>query len=192
MVRRRPRPDVHALPAADGTIALLALDAQAQIASPAERRWLPLADLFAGPGETTFDRARELLVAFKFSLCTGGESTAFGRVMRPQGVAIAIFNIAVWMRLAAVDQIGVTRIACGPAGPKPFRAIGAERALAGKHWPIEDWGSVEAALLEEVRLRTSAHRATEGYRRHLVGVALRRVVKRAYRDAVSPVPELNR
>ncbi len=182
----------HALPAADGTIALLALDAEAQIASVAGRRWLPLADLFAGPGETTFDRAREVLVAFRFALCAGGEATAFARVMRPQGVAIAILNMAVWIRLGAGGRIDDIRIACGPAGPKPFRAIAAEKALVGDPWPIENWSAVEAALLEEVRFRTSAHRATQGYRRHLVGVVLRRVVKRAYRDAVSPVPEMNR
>ena len=182
----------HALPAADGTIALLALNAEAQIASMAGRRWLPLADLFAGPGETTFDRAREVLVAFRFPLCAIGESTAFDRVMRPQGVAIAILNMAVWIRLAAGGRIGDIRIACGPAGPKPFRAIAAEAMLAGNSWPIENWPAVEAKLLEETRFRTSAHRATKGYRRHLVGVVLRRVVKRAYRDAVSPVPEMNR
>ena len=182
----------HALPAADGTIALLALDADAQIASVAGRRWLPLADLFAGPGETTFDRAREVLVAFRFPLCSDGESTAFARVMRPQGVAIAILNMAVWIRLAAGGRIGGIRIACGPAGPMPFRAIATESMLTGSPWPIENWGAVEAALLEETRFRTSAHRATQGYRRHLVGVVLRRTVKKAHRDAASPVPEMNR
>jgi carbon-monoxide dehydrogenase medium subunit len=182
----------HALPAADGTIALLALDAQAQIASPAGRRWSPLAELFAGPGETTFDRTREVLVGFSFPLCGDGEASAFGRVMRPQGVAIAILNMAVWVRLDAAAGIADIRIACGPAGPVPFRALRAERNLAGKRWPIDDWPSVEAVLLDEVRLRTSAHRATQGYRRHLIGVLMRRVVRKAHRDAISPVPELSR
>ncbi|MBC8496104.1 MAG: FAD binding domain-containing protein, partial [Chloroflexi bacterium] len=45
----------HALPAADGTIALIALDAEAEVASLGERRRVPLEQLFAGPGESTLD-----------------------------------------------------------------------------------------------------------------------------------------
>src|SRR6478672_5023746 len=44
----------HALPAADGTVALLALDAEAQVArrgqSGVSQQWLPLPSLFKGPG----------------------------------------------------------------------------------------------------------------------------------------------
>ena len=40
----------HALPAADGTIALLALDATAEIASLNGSRRLPVAELFEGQG----------------------------------------------------------------------------------------------------------------------------------------------
>ena len=57
----------HGLPAGDGTIALLALDAEVKIASGSGAyRWEPLVDIFAGPGEVTFDRNRELLVGFRF------------------------------------------------------------------------------------------------------------------------------
>ena len=45
----------HALPAGDGTIAALALDAQVEIASRAGRRIVPMESLFLGPGRSALD-----------------------------------------------------------------------------------------------------------------------------------------
>src|SRR5512134_717520 len=58
----------HALPAADGTIALLALDAEAEIASTAGIRRVPLSTLFLGPGNSSLKHAEELLVGFYLPL----------------------------------------------------------------------------------------------------------------------------
>ena len=41
----------HALPAGDGTIALAALDAQVEVASPSGRKRVSILDLFRGPGQ---------------------------------------------------------------------------------------------------------------------------------------------
>ncbi len=73
----------HGLPAGDGTISLLALNAEVRIDSlSGESRWEPLVDIFAGPGEVTFDRRRELLIGFRFSV--KGESR---RICIPPGYA---------------------------------------------------------------------------------------------------------
>ena len=45
----------HALPAADGTISLLALEAEAEVANTTGRHRVPLQALFKGPGESTLD-----------------------------------------------------------------------------------------------------------------------------------------
>ena len=94
----------HALPAADGTIALLALDAQAEIASPlsgAERsrsagsvktRRIPFKELFLGPGKSALKHGEELLVGFYLPLSKNGQASYFKRIMRPQGVALPIFG----------------------------------------------------------------------------------------------------
>lgn len=179
----------HALPAGDGTIALLALDAQAELASLTRRRWLPLADLFSGPGTTTFDRSREVLVRFRVRLTDAGQASVFERVMRPQGVAIAILNMACWVEVDPTGVVARIRLALGPAGPKPFRAVRTESSFLGR--PIDEPALEEAGrvLLEESSLRTSAHRASREYRQHLVGVLLRRVVLPAYRAARAEMPE---
>ena len=168
----------HALPAGDGTIALVALDAQACIATLEGETWQPIKELFEGPGKTKFDRARELLKGFRIQPKQGREASAFDRIMRPQGVAIAILNMAVWMRLDPKNVINQIRIAVGPGGPTPFRAFNLEDMLCGR--PVDE-NTLEIAsreLLEEIRLRTSKHRATEAYRRHLIATLLQRTAAR--------------
>ena len=173
----------HALPAADGAIALLALDAQAEVASPAGRRRVPLADLYLGPGRSALKHA-EMLVGFWLPLAPKTAASAFRRVMRPQGVALPILNAAVWLAREG-DRVAQIRIAVGPFGPVPRRATAAEGVLCG-HAPDE--ATLDAALealLREARFRTSRYRATETYRRHLAGILLRETIRTAWQRAGS-------
>ena len=170
----------HALPAGDGTISLLALNAEVKIASNlGESRWEPLVDIFAGPGEVTFDRNCELLVGFRFPAKQDGEDSAFQRVMRPQGVAIAILNMAAWVKFDNNNQLEDVRISCGPAGPRPFRAYQTENIFKGKRFDELIFNRACGVLESEVRLRTSRHRATKEYREQLLPVLLREVLETA-------------
>jgi len=172
----------HALPAADGTIALLALGAIAEVASPEGRRSVPLQQLFAGPGQSTLRPRADILVGFLLPQRSLGQASAFRRVMRPQGVAIAILNTAVWLERqdGCIREI---RIAVGPAGPTPFRAQQTEAVLRGKSPAPEVRAAAYQALLEEARFRTSPHRATAEYRRYLAGLLLEEVLELAWERA---------
>lgn len=174
----------HALPAADGTIALLTLDAQAELASRAGRRWAPVETLFKAPGEAAFDRQQEILIRFAFPLRRCGEGSAFSRVMRPQGLAIALLNLAAWLRLDPAGNVERVRLAVGPSGPVPRRARAAEQALQGRPLAAESLAEAVRALRHEVRLRTSPHRATSEYRFHLLDPLLGRVLRAAHAEAV--------
>jgi CO/xanthine dehydrogenase FAD-binding subunit len=170
----------HALPAGDGTIALLALDAEVNIASKdGTTRWEPLVDIFAGPGKVTFDRSQELLVGFRFPVRGNGEASAFHRIMRPQGVAIAILNMAAWVKLDAAGTFADIHIACGPAGPKPFRAYQTEQFIRGKRFDENLFAQACQIIGSEVSLRTSRHRATREYRAQLIPVLLKEVLDTA-------------
>ena len=175
----------HALPAGDGTISMLALDTEVQITSKAGSSWQPLIDIFAGPGKVVFDRDQEIVTGFRFAARGDREASAFHRVMRPQGVAIAILNMAAWVKLAADGSLEKVRISCGPAGPKPFRAYKTEKSLAGKKWDGAALEKSAEVLSEEVSLRTSAHRATKEYRHHLLPVLLKEVMDNAVERAGS-------
>ncbi len=178
----------HGLPAADGTIALLALGAQAIVAGPEGRHEMALADLFAAPGRLTLAPRESLLVGFRVPGRRDGEGSAFRRIMRPQGVAIAILNMALWLRLDQTGTIGDARLALGPGGPTPRRFERGEQALRGQPASHVDLEVVLDALREEVRLRSSAHRASADYRHHLLGVLLRHVLQQAVASARGEPP----
>jgi len=173
----------HALPAGDGTVGLLALDTEVQLASLEGSRWAPLLEIFAGPGRVTFDRSQELVAGFRFRSQGEGEASSFHRVMRPQGVAIAILNAAAWVKVQEGEFKDV-RISVGPAGPKPFRGFQTETFLQGKDLEEDFFTEAVSILAEEVSLRTSAHRATKAYRHQLLPVLLQQVLETAVSRSV--------
>jgi xanthine dehydrogenase FAD-binding subunit len=170
----------HALPAADGTIALLALNATAEVASLKGSRRIPLGDLFAGPGKSTLKAGLELLVGFHVPLAAALEASAFKRIMRPQGVALPILNVAVWLRRTA-EMIDAVRIAIGPSGPTPRRVEEAEAALAGNALTAGACNSAIEALLAQVVFRNSPRRASPEYRRDLIGDLMRATLECAWK-----------
>ena len=181
----------HALPAADGTIALLALNAQAEIATsalpqnhrddvsgvravPSSERSrsvsthrVPFQELFLGPGKSSLKHGEELIVGFYLPISTSYQASCFKRIMRPQGVALPILNCAVWLEREN-DNIHEIRIAVGPGGGTPFRATQAEDVLRGQSINEKTIESAFEALLIQAQFRTSARRAGADYRRHIV------------------------
>ncbi len=172
----------HALPAGDGSIALLAVGAQAEVASLEGIRKLPVEELFLGPGRSALDPGRELLVGFFVDLVQKGQASIHRRVMRPQGVAIAILNMAVWLERSG-HRIQRARLAIGPAGPTPFRARNTEEMLQGRQFSPATIAEAKEILLSEARFRTSPHRATAEYRQHLAGVLLEETLTTAWNRA---------
>ncbi len=167
----------HALPAADGTTSLVALDAAADVFLAGESRRLPLSDLFIGPGQSRLDSTRDLLLTVRFKGTTAREATAFKRIMRPQGVALPILGCAVWVRL---DESGTTfeatRISIAPIGPRPGRADEVEAMLTGKPADEKMIHAAAAFAQQVLHPRASKYRATADYRREMIGVLLRRTL----------------
>jgi len=172
----------HALPAADGTIALLALEAETEVANKAGRRRVPLKALFKGPGESTLDPNQDVLVGFYLPLKETGQGSAFARRVNPQGIALAMLNMAIWLQRKE-DRIVDIRITVGPSGPVPLRMIFAEKAMVGNAPSPEVQTHALDELLKEAHFRTSPHRATAEYRRHLAGVLLQEALITAWQRA---------
>lgn len=178
----------HGLPAADGTIGLLALDADVEICrlvdGQVERRWQPLLSIFAGPGRNNLGH-HQMISRFRLRAKMDGEASAFDRIMRPQGVALPVLGLAAWLRLAEDRQrIVAARIAIGPAGPLPFRATEAENLLmAGAKFDQEHLDAVVVAAQAQAHLRTSKHRASKEYRHAMLRVLLGKVLQRTYHQA---------
>lgn len=173
----------HALPAADGTIALLALDAQAEIASPSGTRRVPFTSLFLGPGKSSLNKNEELIVGFHLPITNYHQASCFKRIMRPQGVALPILNCAVWLAREK-DIIKDIHIAVGPGGATPFRATDAESALRGHSLTDETFARALDGLLAQVHFRTSLRRASADYRRHIVGGLFKDVLETSWSRAI--------
>ncbi|MEW5985684.1 MAG: xanthine dehydrogenase family protein subunit M [Chloroflexota bacterium] len=201
----------HALPAADGTTALVALDAEAEVATLDGRAWRPILNLFRGAGESAVDPTRELISRFRWPAALPGAASAYKRIMRPQGVALPILACAVWVCLKGNEgtegtkseegnwpskiqnpksKIADVRICLGPVRPIPCRATEAEAALRGRSLD-EGLADCVAAAQVEFSPRASKHRATAEYRREMIAVLLQRALPLAVERAITGqiVPE---
>jgi CO/xanthine dehydrogenase FAD-binding subunit len=102
--------------------------------------------------------------------------------MRPQGVALPILNLAVWVD-RDVDRLEDIRIAVGPAGPVPQRAYEIETALLGSDCGAEALDKGKQLILSSLRFRTNPQRASAGYRYQLCEVLLEEVIGKAWKRA---------
>jgi carbon-monoxide dehydrogenase medium subunit len=172
----------HALPAADGTIALTVLDSQADIAGPSGTHRVPFTSLFLGPGKSAIKKGEELIVGFYLPKFKTGQASCFKRIMRPQGVALPILNCAVWLEREQVVVRDI-HIAVGPGGATPFRATQAETALRGQVFTDESKCRAIEEMLVQAQFRSSARRASAEYRQHIVVGLFRDTLETAWERA---------
>ena len=175
----------HAMPAGDGSIGLLALGGEIEIADTGGYRWMPLQKAFLGPGKSAIDHHRALLTRLRFPLTKSGEGSAFTRIMRPQGVALPMISMAVRLQLDDDDTITSIRISLGPAGPVPYLAEPAMDQLMGAIAGFDQYSAAADTVLASVPLRTSKHRATREYREEMIRMHLPIILERAAERARS-------
>ncbi len=173
----------HALPAGDGTIGLLALGGEIEVAGVDGARWLPLQESFKGPGKSFIDRYREVLTRLRFRPTGPGEGSAHHRVMRPQGLCLPIISMGVRVALDADDVISEARISMGPVGPVPHLAEPAMAVLVGGPATADQYAKATEMALQEVELRASKYRATREYREQMVRTFLPAILERAVERA---------
>jgi len=169
----------HALPAGDGTIGLLALGGEIEIATADGTRWIPMQESFRAPGKSFIDRHREVLTRLRFKPTGRREGSAHHRVMRPQGLCLPIISMAVRLQLEDDDTISSARISMGPVGPVPFLAEAAMDVLVGDIASSEQFNKTAEAALASVTLRSSKYRASREYREQMVRTFLPAILQRA-------------
>lgn len=180
----------HALPAGDGSIGLLALDGEVEMVDSCGSRWMPLQQVFLGPGKSAIDPHHAILTRLRFRPTALAEGSAFTRIMRPQGVALPMFSMASRLLLHN-NTISAARVSLGPAGPIPYLAEEAMGVLKGGTAGSELFEQAAQAVLASVPLRTSKYRATREYRAEMIRTHLPLILTRAAERARSghAVPE---
>ncbi|HMD80151.1 MAG TPA: hypothetical protein VKE92_02515, partial [Anaerolineales bacterium] len=101
------------------------------------------------------------------------------RIMRPQGVALPIINVAIWLEREE-NTIKDIRIAVGPGAATPWRARDAEQVLVGKSMNDEAFEAALETLLAHVGFRSSPRRAGADYRRYLVSTLFKDTLEAAW------------
>jgi carbon-monoxide dehydrogenase medium subunit len=171
---------VNAQPAADTAIPLVALGAEAEIASATGTRRIPLEDLYVRPGESKVDASSEILVALRFPALGRRWGSAFVRLAKRRSLSLPILNAAAVVHLdgegTVVEEVS---LALGPVALTPFRARQAEEALRGRSMDAETLASALEIASQEAQPRSNPLRGSAEYRREMVKVLLRRALERA-------------
>jgi len=175
---------VNAMPAADGSIALTALQAEAQVATCQGSRWVNLEEVFSRPGVCKIEPSAELLLGFRFKPLGERMGSSFQRLARRRALALPILNCAVVVGLDhSGERFAHVTIALGPVAPVPFRARAAEALLIGRPLTREDIAAAAQKAMEESEPRSNILRASREYRLEMVKVLARRALEEALQQA---------
>ncbi len=163
----------NASPAADGVPALLALDAQVELAAPSGMRRMPLSDFITGPRATKLVPG-EILTALFIPEATG--QGAFLKLGARRYLVISIAMVSAVVEMEG-DTVKSARLAVGACSPVARRLPTLEATLAGKsiaqaEQAALDYGYPELSPIDDVR-------AGAGYRREAVATLVARALSQA-------------
>jgi len=173
---------VNAMPAADGAVALFALDAEVEVAETSGRRTMPIAELYAGVGVCTLDPCAQMVTGIRFPPLPAGWGWSFKRLAQRRALILPMLNTAVVVHVAQ-GRFEEVRIAVGPVAATPMRAMDAELALRGQPVRAEIIAEAARLTMEAAHPRDSAVRGSGEYRRAMVEVLVRRGLEEAVERA---------
>ncbi|OQA47375.1 MAG: Nicotinate dehydrogenase FAD-subunit [Chloroflexi bacterium ADurb.Bin325] len=171
---------VQAMPAADGAIVALALEAEARIVDLSGETWQPVASLFAGPGRSTVDPTRQLITHIRFPRPAAAWGTAWQRAGRRPSLILPTINCAARLILAADGGIAAATIALGPVAATPFRAARAEAFLHAARPAPATWAEAARLAQEEAQPRSNPLRASRAYRSAIIPALVESALATAY------------
>ena len=164
---------VHADPAAEYPVVMVALDAELTLVRQGGSRRVPAASFFETYLSTTI-APDEILTEILIPGLPGTAAVAFLEISRRHG-DFAIVAAAAVVNLAASGGIAEVRIALGGVGPRPVRARAAERMLVGQRPTTALLAEASRAVMPETDPPEDIHASAE-YRREMSAVFTRRAL----------------
>ncbi|MGB6054198.1 MAG: xanthine dehydrogenase family protein subunit M [Burkholderiaceae bacterium] len=169
----------HADPAAELPLMMTLLEARIRLESPRGVRTLEAADFFVA-ALTSAVEEDELVTEIELPPLPHGAGWAFEEVARRAGdFALAAVGVILTVEDGKVAQ---ARVAVTGVGDTPLRIDDAETILYGQACDQQTLDDVVQAVRTAVQPMTDLH-ASADYRRHLVGVLVRRALADAWRRA---------
>ncbi len=170
----------NAAPSADMAPPLMALEAEAVIASPRGRRRVPVSVFFTGVRRTVL-APDELLVELLVPPPGPRSGGQYLRHTPRRELDIAVVGVA--SQVTLTDGVcSKARIALAAVAPTPIRATAAEQALEGQPLTAQQIARAAQLAVEAAR-PISDQRGSADFRRHLVGVLTRRTLTTALERA---------
>lgn len=157
-------------PCADMALPLLVLEAKVHIQSSGRSREIPISKLFIGPGESCLSSG-EILTAVLLDPPRRNVKSAFLKMGRVK-MDLAIASVAVLLEMEE-ERCVKARIAAGSVAPVPLRLPKVEALLEGAVLSKKIIPSAQKLAEESIAPITDL-RATEEYRRQIVGVYVKR------------------
>jgi len=169
---------INAQPAADTALALLALDAEAEVVSQASIRWFPISELYAGAGVSRVDPTVQVVRCFHFRALQGPSGSAYRRLNKRKTIALPSLCVAAVVHLHG-EAFDTVAVAAGPVATRPWRASAAEHWLRGT--PADEASIAHAADLAQraAEPRDSLLRGSRTYRKAMVAVLVRDTLQQA-------------
>ncbi len=177
---------VTASPANDTITALWALGARLTLRSPRGERTLTFPDFYQGVRQTAL-APDEMVVDVAFPALTAAQRGRFVKLGLRRAHAIALVNAAALLTFDG-ETVVEARITLGSVAPTIIRAPKAEAALVG-HALDDETVAAAAELAAQAAAPISDIRAGADYRRHIVGVLVRRALVALRDDAASDEEE---
>ena len=167
---------VNAQPAADGTIPLLALGAEAKIVSVQEEKWVALEELFLDIGQSIVNPTKEIVTQFRFQPTGEESSSSFQRLAKRRAFTLPTLLVAARVELDNKKQcFKHIRIAAGPVARTPWRARNAENGLLGASVTHEAIAKAAAQAKQGAYPRDGLRGGAE-YRKDMVEVLVKRAL----------------
>jgi carbon-monoxide dehydrogenase medium subunit len=171
---------VSAQPGADGSLALLALDATLDVVDlEGNTRRVPVAEAFVRPDVSTIDPRREMVTLVRVPALAAHQASAYGRMARRRASALPVLAVGVVVSADAEHRFEWVRIALGPVALTPYRARQAEEVLRGAPLSSPAIEQAAQAASQEAQPRSSVLRGSREYRREMVRVYVRRALEAA-------------
>lgn len=165
----------NASPAADGTAALMALDARVEMSGPGGVRVLPLADFVLGPRQTALGRDEIVTAVLVPDVPERGVSH-FQKLGARHYLVISIAMVSAVVHLGPDGRVRRAGVAVGSCSPVARRLSALEARLVGAP-PAELAGLAEEGDLD-VLSPIDDVRATAAYRREAALTLVRRCLDR--------------
>jgi carbon-monoxide dehydrogenase medium subunit len=170
----------HADPAGDPAPVLIALKASVKVGSAKGERAMPLDEFFVDYFETALQKG-ELVLEIQVPVPQPKTATAYQKFNLLES-DMGIVGVAASVTLNGDNKCKDVRVVLGNAGPIPKRSKKAEEFLIGKALNDDLFAEAGRLASEDCEPVADIH-ASEEYRRHLIGVLTKRMLKKAFEQA---------